>query len=298
MSKINIMRYIIIEDKVSGFCVYPPGATFGPRLTTEYEIVWIERGGGLWNYNGKDYKIGTDSVLLTKPGNKELFQWKADSHSSHYYIHFNLDIKNAPDIDELKQPDDWCFLQRLPENNILRPMLMHTYWLIKNGYTDKDPILQNALQQSILTFIRGVFDIEQGMPDDLPPSIDKIFKHISEKWSRLPIVSPTLEQLAAIACVSPTHLCRIFKATFNKAPMQTLLLIRLTKASTLLVQTNYQIREIAHLTGFESPYHFSRTFKTCYGISPAQYRLYSLQGKRLPLPHIIAKYLRHIKFEQ
>ena len=37
--------------------------------------------------------------------------------------------------------------------------------------------------------------------------------------------------------------------------------------------TNLNFKEIAHKTGFESPFYFSKFFKKKYGVGPKGYRL-------------------------
>jgi transcriptional regulator GlxA family with amidase domain len=47
---------------------------------------------------------------------------------------------------------------------------------------------------------------------------------------------------------------------------------RLERARLLLDKTSMPITEIAFETGFENPGHFSKMFKSRYGISPKQAR--------------------------
>jgi AraC-like DNA-binding protein len=168
---------------------------------------------------------------------------------------------------------------------------MNAFRLIKNGRKDSDPILQSMLQQILLTFISGCYEVEQETPDDLPPAIERVFQYIHSQWNQLPLIKPDLETLAAKALVSPTHLCRLFNEAFEMSPVQTITTMRLKRASTLLVRTNYPLKRISYLTGFENQYHFSRLFKKVYGISPSEYRKDTLQIKPLPRSSIIAKRL-------
>jgi len=64
-----------------------------------------------------------------------------------------------------------------------------------------------------------------------------------------------------------------FKKLTDVSPNQYYLDIRLKKAIELMGTTNLNFKEIAHKTGFESPFYFSKFFKKKYGVGPKGYRL-------------------------
>jgi transcriptional regulator GlxA family with amidase domain len=55
-------------------------------------------------------------------------------------------------------------------------------------------------------------------------------------------------------------------------PMEKVWLLRLQEAARLLGQTGLGIAEVAYLTGFANPYHFSRRFKAHFGMQPSLWR--------------------------
>jgi AraC family carnitine catabolism transcriptional activator len=48
--------------------------------------------------------------------------------------------------------------------------------------------------------------------------------------------------------------------------------IRLTQADQLLRSTGFAVTEIGILCGFRSPSHFSRSFRSQFGVSPVRMR--------------------------
>ena len=56
------------------------------------------------------------------------------------------------------------------------------------------------------------------------------------------------------------------------SPVQYILSLRMLNAQSLLERTNYSIKEISEIVGYENPLYFSRVFKKEIGKSPAQYR--------------------------
>ncbi len=90
-----------------------------------------------------------------------------------------------------------------------------------------------------------------------------------------------LAELAAVASVTPEHLCRLFKTATGHSPIETVQLARLDQSAVMLARSNYAIKQIADLCGFSSPFHFSRRFAQAFGQSPRQLRL-AMQGGKIP----------------
>ncbi|HTV95619.1 MAG TPA: helix-turn-helix transcriptional regulator [Steroidobacteraceae bacterium] len=84
----------------------------------------------------------------------------------------------------------------------------------------------------------------------------------------------TCDRVAAYCGISPRYLCYVLKA--NDTSFSDLLWgRRLPKAREWLVSKAfdcYPIHKIARMAGFKSAAHFSRMFKTAYGVSPKDYR--------------------------
>jgi AraC family transcriptional regulator len=82
----------------------------------------------------------------------------------------------------------------------------------------------------------------------------------------------TLDEMARVACLSPNHFLRMFKATFHQTPHQYLTTKRLEQARHLLLHTNLSVTEICFAVGFESLGSFSWLFRRQVGLSPEGYR--------------------------
>ena len=82
----------------------------------------------------------------------------------------------------------------------------------------------------------------------------------------------TLAVIAAVACLSPNHLLRNFRALFGQTPYQYLIDERLRRARWLLVNTEHPITEVCFAVGYESLGSFSWLFTRRYGFSPQAFR--------------------------
>jgi AraC family transcriptional regulator len=86
--------------------------------------------------------------------------------------------------------------------------------------------------------------------------------------------SPTLEQLAAVARLSPYHFARQFKAATGLPPHQYVIVRRVEQAKRLLQGGgDLSLAEVAAHAGFSDQSQFCRHFKRLVGVTPGQFRL-------------------------
>jgi AraC family transcriptional regulator len=81
-----------------------------------------------------------------------------------------------------------------------------------------------------------------------------------------------LEEVAGVACFSPYHFHRIFRALMGETLASFVKRIRLERAVYLLsTRPRPRLTEIALACGFSSSSDFSRAFRTHYGIAPRHF---------------------------
>jgi len=81
----------------------------------------------------------------------------------------------------------------------------------------------------------------------------------------------SVEDLARLAAMSPSHFAHRFSAVARMAPMKFLREVRLERARTLLLSNGTRASEVAAEVGFESAAHFTREFKRRFGAPPSTY---------------------------
>jgi len=81
-----------------------------------------------------------------------------------------------------------------------------------------------------------------------------------------------LDELAAIAFLSPFHFHRIFTALTGESIIQYIRRLRLERAANRMIYTNHDITTIGLDNGYETPAAFSRAFKQQFGLSPSVFR--------------------------
>ena len=72
--------------------------------------------------------------------------------------------------------------------------------------------------------------------------------------------------------ITPRQLERLFERHLRCSPKKYATAMRLDKARNLLLQTEVSVTEIAHACGFGSTSHFSRVYRSHFGVTPALQR--------------------------
>lgn len=81
----------------------------------------------------------------------------------------------------------------------------------------------------------------------------------------------SVEQLAGIAAMSPSHFSRVFRRETGKTPLAYLQRVRLEQARKRLRAGDGSIATVALACGFATPSHFCTAFRRAYGQSPSTF---------------------------
>lgn len=82
----------------------------------------------------------------------------------------------------------------------------------------------------------------------------------------------SIEEIAAKCGLNRSYFGKIFKDALNKTPQEFLMSYRMTKAAELLKLTDLSVADIGNAVGYPNQLHFSRAFKTIYGVSPRNWK--------------------------
>jgi AraC family transcriptional regulator len=262
---------------------YPPGATFGPREMKEWEFVWLMEGDAEYRYNDQAHQAPEGSIVLCRPGGRDYFRWDTRRQTRHAYFHFM--ITHIPS--DWPAVDEWPFVRQPPDADILRPMFQHLLtWRDKGHETTRKLGIAHLLASFVFGEMEtSAFPRQQRWPD----AVERVWKYVQERLQTSPEEPISLEELAEVGCVTEEHLCRVFKEATGVTPVHAVRMARLDRALTLLVRSNYSVKEIARLLGFASVFHFSRVFKEAYGRSPRDLRKEIEKGAPVPLNRLVKR---------
>jgi AraC family transcriptional regulator len=130
--------------------------------------------------------------------------------------------------------------------------------------------LANALAVHLLRHVLAPHRPQRGPDGTLPRGrLRAVLEYIEEHLD----AGPTLEQMAAVARVSPYHFARQFKRATGLPPHQYVILRRVERAKQLLqAKPGLSLAEVAAHAGFSDQSRFSHHFKRLVGVTPGQFR--------------------------
>src|ERR1051325_438606 len=81
-----------------------------------------------------------------------------------------------------------------------------------------------------------------------------------------------LTRLSDVACLSPYHFHRVYRAMQGETAADTVRRLRLHRAAVELITGELPLPRIARRAGYGSQEAFTRAFKAAYAVPPARYR--------------------------
>ncbi len=124
-------------------------------------------------------------------------------------------------------------------------------------------IIASSKEYQTLSGVGFAKSYELKQTDNINAIYNYTFDHFQEKIS--------IEEVAAIANVSPHSFCRYFKTRTLKTFWQFLLEVRIGYACKLLIEDDMSISQICYSCGFNNLSNFNRQFKAITQMTPSQY---------------------------
>ena len=248
-----------------------PGHSFGPATRNHYLFHYIISGTGtLMADNAKGetqtYSIKSGQGFLIFPG--QITTYIADQNLPWEYVWIEFDglrVKEALDLTELSvnTPVYHSHSKDLREQlmNEMLYIVHHTkespFHLIGHLYLFLDYLTQSAKSKKL---------VQSSKMSDY--YIKEAINYIEQNFQN----NITIEDIAAVCGINRSYFGKIFRNSIGRSPQEFLMNYRMVKATELLKLTSLSIAEIGSAVGYENQLHFSRAFKSIYGVSPREWR--------------------------
>lgn len=104
--------------------------------------------------------------------------------------------------------------------------------------------------------------------DEMDERVLKVMAYVKDNIRK----EITTDSLAELACITKSHLGRLFRETLGCSLVQFILRTRIQYAQRLLMTTKQNVNMIANEVGFNDVSYFIRLFKQKIGFTPQEYR--------------------------
>lgn len=138
-----------------------------------------------------------------------------------------------------------------------------------------DPRVENKLRGSALVYAvilecyYQLGRVKDALDETSPKVLEPALRIILNEYHR----SIPLDELADACDITPQHLIRLFRSTFQQKPTSYINTVRIDKSKELLRRfPEMKIGDIARLCGFKSESYFSSVFKRFETMKPRDYR--------------------------
>ncbi|WP_127581343.1 helix-turn-helix transcriptional regulator [Paenibacillus koleovorans] len=247
-----------------------PHWSFPDRIHDDFHLLYVKDGRG-------GYVIeGVDEVPLL-PGTL-IFLSPQTTHRAYKYK--GIDLSIVPIRFRLFSCDDngyipfeaepfyFHFVCEPPQEFQQRFEAIHRY-----GSSLPASDLRDSLTHTAIAQLLGELALHSQLADSggalsaplLHPGIRRLASFLDEH----PTNRSSLEQLAALADLSPKYASRLFHASMGMSLKAYQIRSRLIYARFLLENTDQSVKDIAAALGYPDPFVFSKQFKAAWGYSPS-----------------------------
>lgn len=191
---------------------YPPGASYGPRTLTDFELVWLRTGSAQWHGRGEcaHLQLAPGDLLLIPPGTRDEFRWDREVPTRHGYVHF----RSAPG------PVSAPLLHRGLAHGPVGGLLDFLLWLGETqrpGWEERVGELLAVITQ-VLT-AGPLPEPERPEPAALTAALDYVRREWAVAMRLLARSNLTVSQVeAACGFADPLYFSRRFRAAHGIAP--------------------------------------------------------------------------------
>ncbi len=232
-----------------------------PRGAGDYLFMLFHDPASMSDRSDDDQMRPPQTMMIWPPGRGQ-FYGNRSFRFCHSWIHCQ-----GSRIRQMIQKGRMPLLQPLPVSNPLHfeQGLQEIHGELVSQSRPDPVIAGNILEKSLRQLLR--------LPD--PSTMGKIPRRLAEVHQLLltgPSWKITLDNLAEMVGISAPYFCSLFTKTFHISPMECLVKHRMYRASRLLIESDLRISEIARDTGYEDPFHFSKTFRKYFGTNPRLFR--------------------------
>lgn len=249
-----------------------------------FEMIYLLSGDSCSvKTKSSDITLIKEDILFLPPDTEHSVEIFSNSIVISFLIHKNYFSSMYNNILKEKNVLSSFLMQGLYNKNDKASLLFHTlgdndiYHLIETILVENitnsqfSNIMTEALLLAVINFLlrNHINNVEyEDNLNELPQLISGIILYIQNN-----IKDVSLNSMAKAFNYTPSYLSKLIKAKTNSTFSEIVQKERIQRASSLLINTNMSIENIAYEVGYETHRQFNRVFKSVTSSSPLSYRL-------------------------
>lgn len=249
-----------------GIQQFKPAENYSYRVYQNYVIHYIEEGIGTFNVDNNTYTLTSNEGFILRQGQHVTYYADHNKPWRNYWVGFSGEafdkfikytslekehiVHYEKNSEIIKTIQDICeYTLETTDDD------MNLFWYQTNIYR-----LLYALSSEFPSKKHSVL-MDQGYEE-------VAYEYISNNYHK----QISINEVAAYIGISRSYLYKLFKEKYHISPQEFLIQKRMNKAVDFLLHTNKPINIIAREVGYYDQLHFSKAFKTTYGVSPTEFK--------------------------
>ncbi|MCX7922342.1 MAG: AraC family transcriptional regulator [Clostridia bacterium] len=244
-----------IKHVSSGFFNSQMNWTHTRRTLVNYEIIFVTDGDLYIQEEDKQYTLSAGDILILSPY-KTSFGFKTSTRKiSFYWTRFSTNNLNSFEFasNYIKTFDSYKL------NGLFKQLFLAT----------NAPEYPEYTADLLIALILNELSV---MQKNISQKSTALIKNVAE-WIRTNAdCKTTVELVAHTFKYNKDYLCKLFKSSLNVGIKEFINEEKIKRAKNLLLTSNYTIKQIAEILGYDNQNLFIKFFKYHESISPAKYR--------------------------
>lgn len=256
--------------------LHRPSPFSWPHKHSFYEILWIRKGTTKHFVDNQELDLSSDTIYFMSPGQTHHFEtYRAIKGDSIMFTEefFILNFINKEALQQLSFLDNSYRSPNIkldePAKQVLEPLLKLLY--LEFNRSDHSKLALSAMLYVFLNTLQRIY-LTRGDNSHFPSNHTTIFNNFKRLLEQNYKEQKKLSFYSEALFITPHYLTEVVKNVAGKTASEFVQDRLLLEAKRMLVQSHFQIGQIADELGFKDFSYFSRHFKKHNKLSPEQYR--------------------------
>jgi AraC-like DNA-binding protein len=234
------------------------------RALPQFHIIYITKGKGIFEAEGKTHTVSPGSVFFLLPGVKHRYKPVFEAGWHEYWVGFQ-----GKNFSKLQEEGILSREHTFSEIG-LHDSMIAAFNMIIDEVKAQAPLFQLKACAGIFSLIAEI--LTRNRRKDQINNYQKIVEKAKYLMEENIFSAINLSNISRQIGLSTSRFTEIFKTYTSMTPYQYYIQLKIRKAADLLEQKDASIKEVAYSLGFEDQYYFSRFFKKKTGVAPSSWR--------------------------